>query len=75
MKINCGPSLFERIEAAEERKKDWHDFFTILPRRIAPGDCRWLETIQRKGKRYAGSISRQGVRFPAFWIWEYRSKA
>ena len=74
MKINCGPSLFERIEAAEERKKDWHDFFALLPRRIAPGDCRWLETIQRKGERIPGKFCKGG-RVPGFWLWEYRSKA
>ncbi len=46
MKWNCGPTFDERVE----RLSEWHDHFALWPRRIASRDCRWLETIQRKGE-------------------------
>lgn len=61
MKINCGPSWWEKHLA----KKEWHLFFALWPRRIAKGDCRWLETIERKGE----FMSHCGC---SGWTWEYR---
>jgi len=61
MKLNCGPSWLERHRA----KKEWHRFFPLWPRRVGPGDCRWLEYIERKG-RYFDNFYFDG------WEWEYR---
>jgi hypothetical protein len=68
MKFNCGPTKQERENARRaerERKKEWHDFFTIIPRQVASRDCRFLETIERKG-------------YWDYWedkmLWEYRAK-
>ncbi len=36
MKFNC------------DWKKEWHDHFCLFPVRIAEGDCRWLETVERR---------------------------
>ena len=50
MKFKCGPTvkeLYKRKEAME----NWHDHFAWWPVKIGPGDCRWLETVQR---RYMG---------------------
>jgi hypothetical protein len=62
MKFNCGPTPQEKHEA----KKKWHHWFAWYPVRIASGDCRWLETVERKGKWYPS------FQLPC-WEWEYRS--
>lgn len=56
MKFNCGPTPEEQREAHRvkfvahvRRLEEWHDFFVIWPRRIGSHDCRFLETIQRRG--------------------------
>ena len=68
MKINCGPSYEERLAA----KKDWHRWFALIPRRVAPGDCRWLEYIERKGEPYMGFTF--GTPFPITkWRFKYRA--
>jgi hypothetical protein len=61
MKLNCGPSLYERRLA----KQEWHRFFTLWPRRVGPGDCRWLEYIERKGRCLSGFGH-------DLWDWKYR---
>jgi hypothetical protein len=64
MKWDCGPTPEERHAA----KHEWHDFFPLFPRRVADHDCRWLETIERKGTYYnPGPMA-------AWWTWEYRVK-
>lgn len=40
MKFSCGSS---KTEIA-----DWHDWFAWHPVRVGDGDCRWLETVERK---------------------------
>lgn len=50
MKFNCGPTWAEKKEAKEQ----WHPWFAWHPVRIGSGDCRWLETIERKGEYYIG---------------------
>jgi hypothetical protein len=45
MKFNCGPTPQEKHEA----KQDWHPWFAWCPVRVGSGDCRWLETVERKG--------------------------
>ena len=63
MKLNCGLSYAEKCELWE----DWHPFFALWPRRVGSGDCRWLETIERKGQYI-------DVWGHSFWIWEYRAR-
>ena len=61
MKFDCGETTKEYFE----RIKQWQDHFCIIPKRVAPHDCRWLETVQRRGE-YANYMT--GVE------WEYRVK-
>lgn len=35
-------------DARFKRKLEWHTWFAWHPVKIAPGDCRWLETILRR---------------------------
>jgi len=64
MKFDCGETPKEELK----RKEEWHDFFTIWPRQVESHDCRFLETIERKGIfKYAGYSY-------GCWEWEYRAK-
>lgn len=67
MKFNCGPTY----EVKVEQQKNWHPFFAILPRRVGPDECRWLEWIERRREwraRYSVSV---GL---GYWRTEYRAK-
>ena len=67
MKFDCGLTWEDELK----KLKEWHDFFTILPRRVCSNDCRMLETIERKGKVYVNPTSYG----PAYKIkWTYRAK-
>jgi hypothetical protein len=77
MKFNCGRTPEEKrrraiaqynIEIA--RLRNWHEYFTLLPKRIASGDCRWLEWVERKGTWNGGYRDETG-----FWSWDYRVKS
>lgn len=62
MRFNCGPSSEER----DRRKQEWHLWFAWRPVRVASGECRWLEYVERKGSfwcTYSGSG----------WDYEYRA--
>jgi hypothetical protein len=45
MKFDCGETLAER----DARLGEWHPWFAWHPVKIADHDCRWLETVMRKG--------------------------
>lgn len=62
MKFDCGETWNER----KVRLSNWHKFFAIFPRRVGIHDCRWMETIERKGKL-------QGSWDGVDWYWEYRA--
>jgi hypothetical protein len=53
------------------RKKEWHDFFCLLPRLIDTDDGEkvwvWMETIERKGVFMNGEYDRG-------WEFTYRLK-
>lgn len=53
------------------RKKVWHDFFCLIPRRITNPNGEeiwiWLETIERKGVYCFGVDG-------WYWIYSYRLK-
>lgn len=44
MRFNCG----ETAEEKEARVTDWHRWFAWYPVRVASGDCRWLEYVERR---------------------------
>ena len=44
MKWDCGETLHERTQ----RQKEWHRWYAWHPVRVGPGDCRWLEYVERK---------------------------
>lgn len=45
MKWDCDA----RYERKYTRLSDWHRWFAWYPVRIDYGDCRWLETVERRG--------------------------
>lgn len=57
MKLKCGPTLEEqeakRKARTARREAEWAKLtssdtvFALWPRRIRPGDCRWLELVRR----------------------------
>lgn len=65
MKLNCGPTKEEKRLARWSYLHNWHTFFALWPRRITgTNECRWFETIRRKGEfviHYCGG----------YWQWEY----
>lgn len=65
MRFDCGPTWQER----EAAKKAWHRWFAWHPVRIGDShDCRWLETVERKGELHScGSFGGD------WWTWEYRT--
>lgn len=63
MKFDCGPSRKTKIK----RKESWHDWFAWYPVRLAEHDCRWLETVERKGTLYYNFSD-------SWWSYEYREK-
>lgn len=60
MKFNCGPTWQEKKLA----KMEWHPYFAWLPKRVGHRDCRWLETIERRGV-YTSVMGS--------WSWSYRT--
>lgn len=62
MRFNCGPTWDERLAVLQQ----WHPFFTLIPRRVGPRDCRWLETIERKGAYHNFGLD-------SWWSFEYRA--
>lgn len=61
MKFNCGMTYAEY----EERLQRWHLWFAWHPVRVAKGDCRWLEKVERKGTPPKNWMDD--------WSWEHRA--
>ncbi len=57
MRFNCGMTFADRNKYLSE----WHAWFAWYPVMIVSGDCRWLETVQRKA-----TITVQGT------LWKYK---
>lgn len=79
MKFNCGKTSSERVQEREnnwrlkqQKLKNWHRKFLWFPVSMHDGegnethDCRWLETVERKGHI---SLSWYGNHI---WNWQYR---
>jgi len=80
VRFNCGPTpaerrarIAKRMAEREEYLSNWHPYFALVPRRVGSGDCRWLETIERKGARVPSNWER-GFINDVEWIWDYRAK-
>lgn len=58
MKLNCGLTFNERYE----QKTNWHKWFAWYPVRIASGDCRWLEHVERKVDYLWGDVDKINYR-------------
>jgi len=57
MKVRC----FESWDHKRKRLEGWHKWFAWRPVRVTDNDCRWLETLERRGVRDFGE-----------WAWMYR---
>lgn len=62
MRFDCSETPKQRYA----RVTNWHRWFAWWPTRVGPNDCRWFETIERKGQRWG---------IPGFctWTWQYRA--
>jgi len=61
MKFNCESSIKK-----PDSRLTWHRWFAWHPVRISDNDCRWLETVFRRGNQeyyYDGG---------EYWKYEYR---
>jgi hypothetical protein len=38
----------KNADRAVEYLRDWHPVFALLPKRVSPTDCRWLEYVERR---------------------------
>ena len=47
MKYDCDSRRLRR-EAKEAAKLEWHPFFAVLPVKVGPHDCRFLEKVERR---------------------------
>lgn len=63
MRFDCG----ETYEEWEARLSDWHPWFAWHPVRLGSHDCRWLETVMRKGTIY-------GCPGDYYWVWKYKAE-
>lgn len=71
MKFNCGPTFLQKWEAQKKYLSNWHPYFTLLPRRLTKtNECRWLETIERKGVYNLNSLNWSNNN----WDWQYRAR-
>jgi hypothetical protein len=66
MKFDCGPTLQERWTRRFNARRQWHPWFAWHPVRTGPRECRWLETLERKGEYHGGMRG-------SWWSYEYRT--
>lgn len=76
MLINVyGPKTRQaKAEEKENRLKEWHRYFTLIPRRVNEEQLVWLQFVERKGEKYKGMCYPPEMRpHPCWkWRWEYR---
>jgi hypothetical protein len=68
MKFRCGPTQAEQ-DAKDAAELEWRDYFAWWPVEVEKGDCRWLETIERRRAHY-----RDGLFALIYDQYEYRAK-
>jgi hypothetical protein len=61
MKYDCGHPW----KVHERALKRWHKWFAWRPVKVGRRDCRWLETVERKG-------TEEQAGYDMVWKWEYR---
>ena len=73
MKFDCGITYDEKCKIKSHWREHWHEWFAIVPRRVGPRECRWLEYVERKGKPYFGYVCGfpPGVKVKK-WRYEFR---
>jgi hypothetical protein len=71
MKYNCDARA-DRRKAKELAYmafiRQWHTKFAWWPIKLAHGDCRWLETIERR------RVEVNSMYYGWDWKWEYRAR-
>jgi len=68
LRIRCSFNLRIWCRARRIRKQRWHNWFAWRPVRVSPTECRWLESVMRRGKAT--------VAYPdGGTIWRYQYKA
>jgi hypothetical protein len=70
MKFNC--DRYRDYRRAKEKARiqrliNWHPWFAWYPKKLEHGDCRWLETIERRCEWFEGYHT-------GFWLTRYRAK-
>lgn len=74
MKFDCGPTREEKLEMRKAQyiaNQRWHKVFAWTPKRVGSHDCRWLETVERRGvERETYGDYGMGYRYLE---WEYRA--
>lgn len=81
MKWDCDKKhrdKFARQLKSFEESKQWHKVFAWWPTRVASGDCRWLEYVERRNRNKTTDTIDIYFLFtycaPAtIWSWEYRA--
>ena len=61
MRFKCGTSYVEKCAKLQQ----WHHWFAWYPVWVGEQDCRWLETVWRKGHMGGGG---------QLFIFEYEAK-
>ena len=74
MKFKCGLTWEEEIAKSEAHEKSlsdvvvWHRWYAWFPVKVAEGDCRWLEVVERRRVVY-----RLDPTYLADYGWKYRN--
>ena len=67
MRFDCGKrNSYQKHMLRLRALHWWHKWYAWFPVRVGPHDCRWLETVERRGERW---VSWGG----SGWTWEYRA--
>lgn len=79
MRFNCDyfrDKAVQRFVEREKREREWNDWFAWRPIKVAQGDCRWWETIERRREPVECSGYMWGVGPYSYvdWMWVYRAK-
>ncbi len=63
MKFDCGITYGEKCKIKRQWRENWHQWFALIPRRVGPRECRWLEHIERSGDMNTGASPNETVDF------------
>lgn len=78
MRFNCDYFRDKAVQQFVEREKrewEWNDWFAWRPIKVAHGDCRWWETIERRREPFERVRDFGGYGYTyTSWEWVYRAK-